>query len=130
MSRQHPSVSISSPTNHVRVGSADFTGFTGTAASSPLLPGANPGYVRLTNVEYWLTNVTTGSVRSGFAALTGGGSVSNWSIPVTPMPGTNTLSVQSQDFSGGLSPVVSRTFFYKVPSLFTSTGSRRAALVD
>jgi len=119
MSRQHPSVSISSPTNHVRVGSADFTGFTGTAASSPLLPGANPGYVRLTNVEYWLTNVTTGSVRSGFAALTGGGSVSNWSIPVTPMPGTNTLSVQSQDFSGGLSPVVSRTFFYKVPAAFT-----------
>jgi uncharacterized repeat protein (TIGR03803 family) len=130
MARELPAVSISSPTAHERIGSPDFKG---TAASSPLLAGANPNYVRLTNVEYWLTNAATGSVSGGFAALTNGGSVSNWSIPVTPLPGTNTLAVQSQDFSGGLSRIESRTFFYKAPAQFTllktgnGTGTFKAA---
>jgi uncharacterized repeat protein (TIGR03803 family) len=119
MARQPPGVSITSPTNNVRAGSADFKGFAGTATTSPLLSGDNPASLRLTNVEYWLTNAATGSVSNGFATLTGGGSVSNWSIPVTPMPGTNTLAVQSQDVSGGLSSIKSRTFFYKVPARFT-----------
>ena len=68
---------------------------------------------------YWLTNATTGSVITGVATLTSGGAVSNWSITMTPLPGTNILAVQSEDISGGLSPLVSRTFFYKVPALFT-----------
>ena len=83
------------------------------------MPGVNSNNVRLTNVVYWLTNAS-GSIISGTAVLAGGGSVSNWMITnVVPSPGTNTLAVQSRDISGGLSLVVSQTFFYKVPSLFT-----------
>ena len=116
LARQPPAVFISSPTANARTNSPVFKG---TATSSPLLPGVNSNNVRLTNVVYWLTNAS-GSIISGTAVLAGGGSVSNWMITnVVPSPGTNTLAVQSRDISGGLSLVVSQTFFYKVPSLFT-----------
>ncbi len=116
LAQKTPAVSITSPAANARTNSPVFKG---TAASSPQLPGVNPNNLRLTNVVYWLTDAATGSVATGVAALTGGGAVSNWTITVTPSPGTNTLAVQSQDISGGLSPIVSQTFFYKVPSLFT-----------
>jgi uncharacterized repeat protein (TIGR03803 family) len=116
LSRQSPGVSISLPTADARVSSPVFAG---TATSAPVLSGVNPTNVQLTNVVYWLSNAANASVSTGVAALTNSGTVSNWSITATPLPGMNTLSVQSEDISGGLSPIVSRSFFYKVPSLFT-----------
>jgi uncharacterized repeat protein (TIGR03803 family) len=116
MARQSPAVSIFFPTANARTGLSNFEG---TSQSSPVLSGANSNNVRLTNVVYWLTNAATGSVITGAAVLTPGAAVSNWSITVTPLPGTNTLAVQSEDVSGGLSPIVSKTFFYKVPATFT-----------
>ncbi|MGA2554692.1 MAG: choice-of-anchor tandem repeat GloVer-containing protein, partial [Verrucomicrobiota bacterium] len=113
---QSPAVFIASPTANARTNAPVFKG---TASCSPLLPGVNPNNVRLTNVVYWLTNAATGSVATGVAALTRGATVSNWTIPVTPLPGTNILAVRSEDISGGVSPIVSQTFFYMVPSLFT-----------
>jgi uncharacterized repeat protein (TIGR03803 family) len=141
MARQLPDVVISSPEARERSGSPVFEG---TAASSPVFSGVNPANVRLTNVAYWLSNAATSSVITGVAALTNGGTVSNWSITVTHLPGTNTntlavqsvsgglspilpgtntLFVQCGDISGGLSRIVSRTFFYKVPALFTLTNA-------
>ena len=111
-----PAVSITSPAANARTNSPVFKG---TATSSPQLLGVNSNNLRLTNVVYWLTNAATGSVATGVAALTWGASASNWTITATPPPGTNILAVQSQDISGGLSPIISQPFFYKVPSLFT-----------
>jgi uncharacterized repeat protein (TIGR03803 family) len=116
MSRQSPVVFISFPAANARTGSSVFEG---TAQSSPVLSGVNPNNVRLTNVVYWLTNAATGSVITGAAALAQGAAVSNWSVTVPPSPGTNTLAVQAEDVSGGISPIVSKTFFYKVPAGFT-----------
>ena len=116
VARQSPGVSISSPAANARVSSPVFEG---TATSSPVSSGIDPNNVRLTNVVYWLTNAATASVITGTATLTQGAAVSNWSITATPRPAANTLAVQSQDISGGLSPIVSRKFFYEVPALFT-----------
>jgi uncharacterized repeat protein (TIGR03803 family) len=116
MSRQPPAVFISFPTSDARTGVSVFDG---TAESSPVLRGVNSNNVRLTNVVYWLTNAASGTVVTGVATLTPGATVSNWSITVAPSPGTNTLSVQAEDVSGGLSPIVSRGFFYELPAGFT-----------
>jgi len=116
MARQPPAVSISFPTDHERSGSSDFLG---TAQSSPVLFGADPNNATLAHVMYWVTNTASQSVIGGVAALSSGaGAVSNWSITVTPLPGTNILAVQSEDVSAGLSAIVARTFFYKVPARF------------
>jgi hypothetical protein len=139
MARRLPKVVMSSPKDHERSGSLVFDG---TAATSPVLSGANPTNLQLANVVYWLSNGLTGSVITGVAALTNGNTVSNWSIAVTNLPGTsrpavqsasnglapvlpgtNTLFVQVGDVSGGFSSIVSRTFFYKVPALFTRTNA-------
>ena len=116
LARQAPLVSISTPPANARTAAPVLTG---QAQSSPVLPGVDPANVRLDTVRYWLTNSATGSVLSGAAVLTGGGSVSNWSITVNPLPGTNTLAVQCQDVSGGISSVATRSFFYEKPVVFT-----------
>lgn len=96
-----------------------------------VLNGIASDNAQVTNVYYWLTNLNPGlgsnMVLSGSAVLTTNGNTnfnsgSNkklWAVTnVTPLPGTNILAVQAVDFSGNLSSVVSRRFFYKVPSLF------------
>ena len=120
MAGQLPEVFITSPKALERSASPVLEG---TAASSPVLPGVDPTNVQLTQVVYWLTNAAASSVITGVAALTRGDAVSNWSIMVTPLPGTNTLAVQSEDVWGGHSRIESRTFFYKVPALFTLTNA-------
>ncbi|MGD0815039.1 MAG: choice-of-anchor tandem repeat GloVer-containing protein [Verrucomicrobiota bacterium] len=138
MARQLPVAVITSPKAHERT---DALFLEGIAGSSPLLPGASPANVHLTNVVYWLSNGMTGSVITGVAALANGLTFSDWSIAVTNLPGvgpavqsassgtmpvlpgTNTLLVQVWDASGGVSAIVSRTFFYKVPALFTLTNA-------
>jgi uncharacterized repeat protein (TIGR03803 family) len=116
LARQTPVVSITSPSVNARTNAPVFTG---TATPSPLLPGVNPAHLMITNVVYWLTNVLTGQVQTGSAAIRGGSSVSNWTIIVTPLGGTNILAVQGVDISGAYSPIASRTFFYKVPAAFS-----------
>jgi uncharacterized repeat protein (TIGR03803 family) len=116
LARQAPAVSIASPPANARTAAPVFSG---TAQSSPVLPGVDPNNVRLDTVRYWLTNSAASSVLSGAAALTGGLAVSNWSFTVNPLPGTNTLAVQSHDVSGGVSSMVTRTFFYEKPVVFT-----------
>jgi uncharacterized repeat protein (TIGR03803 family) len=116
LARQTPVVAITSPVANVRTNAPVLAG---TATPSPLLPGVNPANLRITNVIYRITNFATGTIQSGSATLRGGGSVSNWSIATNLLGGTNTLAVQCLDISGGQSPIVSQTFFYKVPAVFT-----------
>jgi uncharacterized repeat protein (TIGR03803 family) len=99
-----PVVTISSPAANLR-----------TAA--PVFNGTASGHLLLTNVTYSLANTFTGSTSNGSATLTAGaGTVSNWSVAVVPLPGTNTLTVHCADVAGDISAAVSRTFFYKVPA--------------
>jgi uncharacterized repeat protein (TIGR03803 family) len=94
-----PTVKIASPAANARTNAPVFNG---TAADN----------ARVTNVVWWLTNFNGGPLLSGTAALAQGGS--NWSIAVTPFPGTNVLAVQSVDASGLKSKTAAQTFFYKV----------------
>lgn len=99
-----PDVAILSPASNART-------------NSPVFNGTASDNVRVTNVVWWLTNMNGmngGPVLSNNAPLTRGGS--NWSATVTPFPGTNTLAVQSVNWSGLKSKIASQTFFYKVPS--------------
>ena len=102
-----PTVSITSPKPNAR-------------ASSPLLSGTASDKARVTNVFFSLTNLFTGSNFTGSATLTNGtGAVSNWSIALPPLPGTNILSVESVNFSSLTSKVVSVTFFREAQSPLT-----------
>ena len=94
-----PAVAITSPAANAR-------------PNSPVFKGTASDNARVTNVVWWLTNLNAGPVLSGSAALAQGGS--NWSIAVTPFPGTNVLVVQSVDASGNQSKTAAQTFFYKV----------------
>jgi len=84
----------------------------------PTLEGTASDNAQVTKVSYWLTNINHGfSATNGVATLTAGrGAISNWSIQVVPLPGTNILTVKSVDFSGNGSKPDSRTFFYEVPA--------------
>jgi hypothetical protein len=99
-----PVVTISSPAANLRT-------------STPVFNGTASGHLGLASVNYTLVNSFSGTSSSGSATLTAGsGSVSNWSIAVVPLPGTNTLTVTGEDGAGDTSASVSRTFFYKVPA--------------
>jgi hypothetical protein len=75
----------------------------------------------VTNVLWWITNINAGviTVTSNFAALdTSGTTTATWSISNAVPPGTNIVAVRSVDFSGNVSPVVTRRFFNVFPSIF------------
>jgi hypothetical protein len=86
---------------------------------------------QVSNVLYWFTNINAGvtNVMSGAAIVITNGStnlnktpnVKLWSITNTPLPGTNILAVLAVDYSSNLSTVVTRHFFYKVPSTLSLT---------
>jgi uncharacterized repeat protein (TIGR03803 family) len=115
-----PTVAITSPSAGAR-SNAPMT-FRGTASES-----TSSGGVYLTNVNYWITNLNGSPLKSGTEILTGGtGSVSNWSVNLSPSPGSNVFAVRSRDFSGNTSAVVTVKFFLKSPAqltVITNTGS-------
>ncbi len=51
-----------------------------------------------------------------FARATG---TTNWTADATLIPGTNVVQVKSEDIYGNESPILTRTFFYVVPSPLT-----------
>jgi uncharacterized repeat protein (TIGR03803 family) len=118
-----PGVTITSPALAGTRSNAPVT-FRGTASETTTTP---ENYVLITNVNYWITNLNGSLPMSGQAALTAGpGSVSNWTVSVTPPAGSNVFAVQSQDYSGNTSAVISLKFFLKSPALLTvitNTGS-------
>jgi hypothetical protein len=114
-----PTVTITSPLSNVRT-------------NAPVFAGAASDNAQVTNVMYWFTNINAGlipvtNVMSGYATLTNANTNLNgpnkilWSITNVPLPGTNILAVQSVDYSSNVSPIVTRRFFYEVPSVLTLT---------
>ncbi len=116
-----PTVTITSPLANSRTNTPGTLVIGGTAKDN----------AQVTNVMYWFTNINAGlipvtNVLAGNATLTtNGGTNLNgpttmlWSIPNLLLPGTNILAVQSVDYSSNVSTVVTRRFFYQVPSVFT-----------
>jgi cyclophilin family peptidyl-prolyl cis-trans isomerase len=90
-----PVVTVSSPANDLVVTNATLT-LTGTAAD-------NRGIAR---VLYFFGDATP-RIATG---------TTNWTTTVTLSLGTNTISVQSVDTSGNLSPLVTRTVRYELPT--------------
>lgn len=74
---------------------------------------------QVTNVNYWISNANTGIVITNAADLsTNGTTTKTWTITNEPDPGTNFVTVQSVNYSGRLSTLAKREFFYEVPALF------------
>ena len=98
-----PTVTITSPTAAQNLVSNLLTAV-GTATDT----------AQVTNVTYslngsvWQKPVTTNAWK-------------NWSVVLDSqlIPGTNTLAVQAQDFSGNVSLPLTRSFFFSVPSVLT-----------
>ncbi len=110
-----PVVTISSPAANLRT-------------ASPVFNGTASSHLGIASVDYSLANTLSGATASGSATLTAAsGTISNWSITVVPLPGTNILTVTSQDSAGDSSATASRVFFFKVPAqvqiLQAGTGS-------
>jgi len=110
-----PGVTITSPAMPGTRSNAPVT-FRGTASETTTTP---ENYVLVTNVNYWITNLNGSLPMSGQAGLTATGAVSNWTVSVTPPAGSNVFAVQSQDYSGNTSAVISLKFFLKSPALLT-----------
>jgi len=114
--RNAPNVTITSPASGAR-SNAPMT-FSGKTWETNVL---------ITNVNYWITNWNGTPLVQSQAVLTAGpGSLSNWTVTVSPPAGSNTFVVQSQDFSGNTSQVVSVKFFLKSPvalALITNSGT-------
>ena len=116
-----PTVTITSPLANSR-----------TNTASTLIYGTAKDNAQVTNVIYWFTNFNAGlnpvtNDQFGYATLTNittnlnGPVTMLWVIPNMPLPGTNILAVQSVDYSSNVSSVVTRRFFYQVPSFFKLT---------
>jgi hypothetical protein len=107
-----PTVTITNPLANARTTSA-------------LIAGMALDNIRIVRVIYWITNINNGVITvsaTSDATLHGTNLTKlNWDTTPTLLPGTNIVSVQSQDFQGNNSLVVTRTFFNKVPVLFTLT---------
>ena len=113
METNQPAVAITSPRG-------------GSRTPAPVLSGTARDPVRVQSVAYWITNLNNGvqTTFNGQAALTTGrGAVSNWTIQIALLPGTNILAVQSSNYAGLASPVASTTFFYQEGAPLQLTGN-------
>jgi uncharacterized repeat protein (TIGR03803 family) len=111
-----PTISISSPAANART-------------TNGVISGAAADNARVVAVNYWITNYNNGVSGSAGQAVLGLGTTNRtWTIPGPPLPGSNTVMVQSVDFSGNKSPLRARAFFYEVPSLFTLTQTGNGAV--
>ena len=96
-----------------------------TRTTNSVIRGFATGKAQVTEVDYWLTNYNNGTtVVTGQATLDSGTTNRTWTIPSTPLAGTNIVAVQSVDQAGNKSIFHSRHFFFKSPSpfLLTQTG--------
>jgi uncharacterized repeat protein (TIGR03803 family) len=94
----------------------------GARTTNGLISGTAADVAQVVAVGYWLTNHNNGVTgTAGQATLSGEGTKRSWTIPVTPLPGSNTVTVQSTNFWGKASTVASRSFFYEVPTPFSLT---------
>ena len=101
----------------------------GARTNSGLISGAVTDNAQVVAVDYWLTNYNNGVTGTAGQAVLGFGTTNRtWSIPGAPLPGSNSVTVQSVDFTGNKSSMPARAFFYEVPSLFTLTRTGNGAV--
>jgi hypothetical protein len=106
--KTRPTVTITSPAANART-------------TNSVISGKATDNAQVTNVVCWFTTINAGNitVTSDTATLDTNGTTSRtWSITNAISPGTNIVAVQSVDFSGNLSSIVTQKFFYVVPSIF------------
>ena len=98
-----PTVTITSPTAAQNLVSNLLTAV-GTSTDNSQVTNLNYSL----NGSAWQKPVTTNAWK-------------NWSVVLDGrlIPGTNTLAIQAQDFSGNVSLPLTRSFFFRVPSLLT-----------
>jgi uncharacterized repeat protein (TIGR03803 family) len=93
----------------------------GVRTTNAIISGTVTSTVAITEVTYWITNINNGNITVTSSASATLGANNSWSANPTIEPGTNIVSATAFDADGNESPVVSRSFFYEVPSLFTVT---------
>ncbi|HUD48964.1 MAG TPA: immunoglobulin domain-containing protein [Candidatus Baltobacteraceae bacterium] len=106
--KTHPTVAITSPGPNART-------------TNSVISGKASDNAQVTEVFWVITNINAGgiTVTSNYANLdTNGTTTRTWSISNAVAPGTNIVSMQSVDFSGNLSAVVTEKFFEVAPALF------------
>ncbi len=105
-----PSVTITSPA-------------AGSRATNSVITGTASDNAQVTNVFVWVTNVfngVTNYINTSAILSTNSPKSKTWTTVTNAFPpGSNTVAVQSVDYSGNLSPVSVRKFFSIVPSAFT-----------
>jgi hypothetical protein len=106
--KTRPTITIASPAANART-------------TNSLISGKASDNAQVTSVFWWITNINAGNitVTSNIATLyTNGTTVRTWSISNAVAPGTNIVAVRSVDYSGNVSSIVTKKFFYVVPSMF------------
>ncbi|MDB6058344.1 MAG: hypothetical protein JWO95_2188, partial [Verrucomicrobiales bacterium] len=116
-----PKLVVKSPAKNARVSSLTLSG---TASDKN----------QLRKVQYWFDNFNHGAVTrstTNDATLTAGLQKNmNWSAVVSPLPGTNTVTIQAVDLAGNTTSLA-RKFFYIVrsPFVLTKAGTGTGKLV-
>jgi hypothetical protein len=96
----------------------------GARTNNLVVTGTATDNAQVVQVNYWVTNVNAGNnpartTNSGSASIgTNGTTTKAWAISNVFLPGTNYVTVQSIDYTGNKSALVTREFFYKSPALF------------
>jgi hypothetical protein len=97
-----------------------------------VINGSATDNAQVAYVKYWFTNYNAGLTPAFTTNIYGYASLSTntltnlnkaddltWTITNMPLPGTNSLSVESFDYSSNHSSIITRRFFYEVPSTLT-----------
>jgi uncharacterized repeat protein (TIGR03803 family) len=94
----------------------------GSRGTNVVINGSASDNAQVVGVDFWLTNYDGGAIGIIGQAILGPGTTNRtWSIPAAPLPGSNTLLVQSIDFTGNRSAIRASAFFYEVSSKLTLT---------
>lgn len=95
----------------------------GARTTDTVISGTATDNAQVTGVSIWVTNIfngVTNLINISPILSTNSPTSKTWTTPANAFPaGSNTVVAQSVDYSGNLSPVVVRKFFYIVPSTFT-----------
>jgi predicted outer membrane repeat protein len=106
--KTRPTVLISAPALNART-------------NNLIVSGTATDNAQVTNVFCWVTNIFAGTTNwflTNAILSTNETLTKTWAVSNVFAPGTNIVAVESIDYSGNLSTVTSRKFFYIVPSTF------------
>ena len=111
--KTRPTVAITSPAPNART-------------TNSVISGKASDNAQVVSVLWRITNINAGdiTITSNIATLdTNGATTRTWFITNAVAPGTNIVAVRSVDYSGNVSSIVTKKFFYVVPSMFKLANS-------